>query len=138
MLRPGLLVALFVTLCACEKERNTGVPPVGLDISINVNLPEYAALQVPGGWVYLTGGSQGLIVYRHSNDQFTALDRHCPYQSANLCRVTVENTNVTARDTACCTTQFLLFDGGVVDGPAPTGLQRYNTNWNGTILRIYN
>jgi nitrite reductase/ring-hydroxylating ferredoxin subunit len=134
-----LLTLLVVSLfAACEKNKTTGVPPVGLDISININLPEYANLQVPGGWVYITGGSQGIIVYRYTQDQFTAVDRHCPYQSAELCRVTVDESNVLARDTACCGSAYLLFSGEVAEGPSATNLTRYNTNWNGTTLRIYN
>lgn len=140
MFKPALLfiVSLCILLGGCKKEQNTGVPPVGLDLALNLNLPEYANLQVPGGWVYITGGSQGLIVYRSSADAFTAVDRHCPYQPENLCRVTVPDGSVVARDTACCGSAYLLFDGSVTEGPSSFNLRRYNTSWNGTTLRIYN
>jgi hypothetical protein len=52
--------------------------------------------------------------------------------------VYVDDTEVTARDTACCQSAFLIIDGSVTDGPAAIGLQRYNTLFNGTSLRIYN
>jgi nitrite reductase/ring-hydroxylating ferredoxin subunit len=136
---PAFTLLLCMGLFAsCDKQRTTGVPPVNIDISINVNLPEYANLQVPGGWVYLTGGSQGIIVYRANAESFTAVDRHCPYQPENLCRVTVDVSNVIARDTACCHSAYLLFDGSVTQGPSSFNLTRYQTNWNGTTLRIYN
>ena len=125
-------------LAACRKDQRTGVPPVALDVSININLPEYADLQAPGGWVYLTGGSQGLIVYRKSLDEFTAMDRHCPYQPENLCRIVVDDSQVLAADTGCCGSQFLLNDVSVTQGPSSFGLTRYNTTFNGSILRIYN
>lgn len=128
----------LLAVSSCKKENRTGVPPVALDVTLNINLPEYADLQVPGGWVYLTGGSQGLIVYRKSTDQFTALDRHCPYQPENLCRVYVDESQVIARDTACCHSAFLLQDGQPTNGPSSFPLTSYHTIFNGNTLRIYN
>ncbi len=129
-------VAMFMT--ACRKEERGGVPLSLVDISINVNNPAYSDLAVPGGWIYLSGGSLGLIVYRSGPDSFVAMDRHCPYQPADLCRVFVDESEITAQDTACCHSSFLITDGSVVQGPAALNLQRYNTSFNGTTLRIYN
>jgi nitrite reductase/ring-hydroxylating ferredoxin subunit len=141
-LRPKTLIlsvlALAILWTGCRKEERGGVPLTPVDISINVNNPSYADLAVPGGWLYLTGGSMGIIVYRQTNETFVALDRHCPYQPADLCRVTVDDTEVIARDTMCCHSSFLITDGSVVNGPAALSLQRYNTTFNGTVLRIYN
>jgi nitrite reductase/ring-hydroxylating ferredoxin subunit len=135
-----LAVATFGSLLpfGCRKANSGGVPPVNVDISINVNNPSYVDIAVPGGWIYLSGGSQGLIVYRSSMDEFVALDRHCPYQPSDLCRVFVDDTEVIARDTLCCSSAFVITDGSVVEGPAALNLQRYNTSFNGTTLRIYN
>jgi nitrite reductase/ring-hydroxylating ferredoxin subunit len=132
-----VLIAV-AALSSCKKENQTGVPPVSLDFTININLPEYYRLQVVGGWEYLTGGSQGLIVYRKTQDEFVALDRHCPYQPENLCRVFVDESQVIARDTACCESAFLLMDGMPTDGPSSFPLTSYHTIFNGTTLRIYN
>src|SRR5690606_35078111 len=93
---PWLLAAFIgiTFLGGCKKERDVAVPLVPVDITINLNLPEYNALQVTGGWAYVIGGSEGLIVYRVSPDQFSALDRHCTYQGADQCRVTVDDSQV--------------------------------------------
>ncbi len=122
----------------CKREERGGVPLTTVDISINVNNPSYVDLAVPGGWLYLTGGSLGIIVYRRTNEEFVAMDRHCPYQPGDLCRVFVDDTEVIARDTLCCGSAFLITDGSVNQGPAALPLQRYNTSFNGTILRIFN
>ncbi len=122
----------------CKKSERGGVPLTYVDISINVNNPSYANIQVPGGWVYLSGGSLGLIVYRSSTDAFVAMDRHCPYQPENRCRVFVDDSEVIMRDSLCCHSAFLITDGSVTEGPAALNLQRYNTSFNGTTLRIYN
>lgn len=137
--RPLVSAALaLLALCACKKDQQTGVPPTTVNISINVNLPEYTDLQVPGGWVYLTGGSLGLIVYRKNTDEFVALDRHCPYQPNNLNRVFVDESGVLAKDTAGCGSTFLLLDGSVTQGPSSFALTHYNTTWNGATLHIFN
>ena len=134
----ALLTVVALMAGACKKDEQSGVPPTAVDISININLPAYADLAVAGGWLYITGGSQGIIVYRASNDQFVALDRHCPYQPQNACKVVVDDTQVIARDTACCHSAYLIIDGSVSQGPSATALKRYNTLFNGTTLRIFN
>ncbi|MBS1580986.1 MAG: hypothetical protein JST66_02185 [Bacteroidetes bacterium] len=135
---PLFAFALAVLASSCKKDEKGGVPLTGVNININVNLPEYNDLAVPGGWVYLTGGSQGLIVYRKSTDEFVAVDRHCPYRPEDVCKVVVDESEVIARDTACCHSAFLLLDGSVTEGPAALGLKRYNTTFNGTTLHIFN
>ena len=138
MRAPFIPVLLTLALlAACKKENPAGVPPSGLDVTINVNLPEYAAIQVPGGWAYLSGGSLGLIVYRKSTDEFCVMDRHCPYIAENLCRVVVDESEIIARDTACCHSAFLMLDGSVTEGVSPFGLKTYHTLFNGSTLRIY-
>ncbi len=131
------LLALCL-LASCRKEQPGGVPLTTVDFQINVNNPAYVDLSAPGGWLYLTGGSLGIIVYRKSLEEFVAMDRHCPYQPAELCKVYVDESEVIARDTTCCGSAFLLLDGSVTEGPAALGLQRYNTAFNGTTLRIFN
>lgn len=124
----------------CRKEGSTpkGAPPVLVDFTINVNNPAYNDLAVPGGWVYVTGGNQGIIIYRRTVDDFVALDRLCMYQPSQPCRVHVDDSQVTATDTTCCGSSFLLLDGSVTQGPSSLGLTRYNTTFNGTTLRIFN
>ena len=91
-----------------------------------------------GGWVYITGGSRGIIVYRFSPDEFLAFDRHCTFQVEDGCRTDVDNTNITAVDSDCCGSKFLIVDGAPIDGPANIGLQHYNTQFDGNTLLITN
>jgi nitrite reductase/ring-hydroxylating ferredoxin subunit len=134
-----LLGSCALGIAGCEKDNPTaGVPLVPVDITINVNNPAYVDLQVPGGWLYLTGGVQGILVYRNTSDAFTAMDRQCTFQPATGCRVVVDESQVAATDTSCCGASYLLLDGSVTQGPATLALARYNTSFNGSILRIYN
>ena len=132
---------LVVLLSGCKKDKDNQVPLTTVDINVNVNLPEYNALAVTGGWVYLTGGVEGLIVYRNSPDEFTAMDRLCTYHTEDLCRVYVDDSQVIARDTLSsgfCGSAFLILDGSVTQGPASLGLKVYHTTFNGTTLHIFN
>jgi nitrite reductase/ring-hydroxylating ferredoxin subunit len=133
-----LLIGVLVFAFGCKRDDPGGVPITPVEISINVNNPSYAALAVTGGWLYLSGGSRGLIVYRRSPEEFVAMDRHCTYQPGELCRVFVDESEVIARDSLCCGSAFLITDGSVTQGPAALNLQRYNTSFNGTTLRIFN
>jgi nitrite reductase/ring-hydroxylating ferredoxin subunit len=132
------LLAGAVFVLGCKRDDPGGVPITPVEISININNPSYAALAVTGGWLYLSGGSRGLIVYRRSPEEFVAMDRHCTYQPGELCRVFVDDSEVIARDSLCCGSAFLITDGSVTQGPAALNLQRYNTSFNGTTLRIFN
>jgi nitrite reductase/ring-hydroxylating ferredoxin subunit len=131
-----------MAMLACnDDDGQQRVPVVPVDITIAIDLPLYSTLENPGGWVYLQGGSEGIVVYRIGIDEFSAFDRHCTFQVENRCRVDVdEDTNVSVDDYACCNAAFNLLDGSPMSGPATRPLLRYQTifNVNANSLRIYN
>lgn len=129
-----LTVSLFY---ACKKD-DSGVPIVGVDIYIYTSSPSFINIAVPGGWVYITGGARGILVYRKSTSEFMAYDRNCTYNSSDPCAVVyVDSSNIIATDT-CCNSQFSIYDGTVTQSPAVVPLKTYNTSWDGTVLHIYN
>lgn len=131
-----LLAAMLVSV-RCGKDRGV-IPNVLVDISVNINNPSYISLTAVGGWMYFSGGSRGIVVYRYSNDQFNAFDRHCPYEPENTCGVlSLTSDNISVK-CACCDSKFLLTDGSLQNGPAVQPIRRYQTTFNGSILRIYN
>ncbi|MFN3341546.1 MAG: hypothetical protein ACK40M_02550 [Flavobacteriales bacterium] len=136
--------ALFFTFLACLlfscRKDDDRIPDVLVDISVNINNPGYFNLQAIGGWMYFEGGSRGILVYRRSQDEFMAYDRHCPWEPANPCgKIAVDtSSNIVARD-ACCGSAFVMTDGSVSQGPASRPLKQYLVYWDGlSILRIYN
>ncbi len=128
-------LAIF-TFLKCSKNENN-VPLTRVDISVNINQPAYFNLTAIGGWEYLQGGSMGLLVYRYSQDEIRAFDRHSTYRPEDRCRVEVDSSNLFAVD-PCSGSRFLIIDGSVERGPAGAPLQQYQTNFNGNILQIYN
>ena len=124
---------------SCNKNNNI-VPNVYVDQYLNLSLPSYGALNIIGGWTYVTGGSRGIIVYRQSFNQFTAYDRHCTYNANNPCgKANVDSTNPFI-ECACDGSQYQLIDGLVIQGPATYSLKNYQTSFNeiNNILHIYN
>ncbi|MDF2438248.1 MAG: hypothetical protein K0Q95_2624 [Bacteroidota bacterium] len=134
---------LFLALCitvigSCKKENNNNVPNTPVDIYIYTNNPSFVNLSVVGGWVYVTGGIRGILVYRKSTSEFMAYDRNCTYQPDQPCAtVVMENTNISATDT-CCHSRFSIYDGTVYQGPASVPLKAYATSFDGSVLHIYN
>lgn len=134
------LILLTVGIgCKKDNSHELQVPRIATDVTININLPGFSALANPGGWVYVNGGSQGIIVYRSSMDTFSAFDRHCTYQVEKNCKVNVLDGNI-AEDEDCCHARFEIITGTPVSGEATRSLQYFNTqfNPNANLLRIYN
>ena len=132
-----IIISFFLVLTSCTKDNNSGIALVGVDIYINSNNPEFINLNAVGGWTYIIGGSRGIIVYRSSNNEFKAYDRHCTYDPTNTCAlVSVEVNNITGLD-VCCGSKFLLPDGSVTQGPANLPLKQYTTSFDGSVLHIF-
>ena len=110
MLRFFTLVSFtMLLLCNCTKNQNI-VPYVHVDQVINISLPSYSSLNTIGGWKYISGGSQGIIIYRQSYDQFSAYDRHCTYNADNPCgQASVDSTNSFV-ECSCDSSQYQLYD----------------------------
>lgn len=134
-----LLILLLAVFFSCKKERrDTHIPYVPVNITLYASDPQFFDLNVPGGWVYIQGGSRGLIVHRRTHDEFVTFDRHCTYDVTNPCgQVMVDSTDFAAIDT-CCGSVFQLYDGSVSNGPAIYPLAAYPTTFDGNVLRIQN
>jgi nitrite reductase/ring-hydroxylating ferredoxin subunit len=140
MLKRVLISSLFLLgiVTGCQKSStttNTGVPNVAVNFSIDINNPQYVNLTVPTGWMYVTGGYHGIIIYRVSQDQFNAYDRTCTYNNAGI--VQVEKSSLIAIDSSCGST-FTLLSGAAQHGPATLPLKQYQTSFDGTTLTVSN
>lgn len=133
-----LILLTGIELLSCKKRDSGDIPNVPVDIYIYTTDPLFFNLQVPGGWEYITGGSRGILVYRVTNSEFMAFDRHCPYMPENPCgQIAVNSTNISAVD-SCCGSQFSIVDGSIQKGPATLPLRQYQAAFDGTVLHIFN
>lgn len=139
-----MVVALLaIGLTACRKKNsqaasNNPVPSIPVNIKIYPNDPLYYKLQTIGGWAYVNGGINGLVVYRKSNEEFIAIERTSSYYPSNAAaKVFVLGDNFTLRDTVS-NSRWQIIDGTVTKGPAEWPLRLYGTSYDGNLLNIVN
>ena len=134
-------ILLITTLFFSCKKNDSGSPSTGVDFHINITLPNYAALNAIGGWVYYDAqGLRGIIIYRKTSTEFMAYERNCTYQPSNSCaQVQVQISGITAID-SCCGSKFLMADGSVYSPPATIALTKYQTTFDAgsSDLHVFN
>ncbi|MEC8758449.1 MAG: hypothetical protein VXX70_02770 [Bacteroidota bacterium] len=142
MIRPllcrsaGLLALAFLPLSGCVDTPGV-IPYVDVQVDLNLSLPAYNNLNVPNNWLYISGGSRGLIVYRYTLDEFVVLDRHATWDVGAGCQCTVSPDGYTIED-PCSGSQWYIFDGSIIQGPTTAPLERYTTTWIPPVLSIRN
>ncbi len=132
-------LALILFTSGCSKDEADNFPNVSVNLTIYPGTGSYHSLGAIGGSMNLTGGVNGLIIYRRSQNEFMVFDRACTYDPTNPCeKIELQDEGgFTAKD-ACCGSIFLLTTGEAWDGPAPYGLKRYNSYFDGVSLTIWN
>jgi len=113
---------LFSVLCiSCttsSPDNNENLPNVPVNITLSLNSPQYQNLLVPGGWVYVSGGIKGLIVYNFNGTEFSAFDRACPHLSVTeACSKMIVESGI-KMICPCDDTEFSILDGS----PLTTGV----------------
>ena len=142
MIRPllcrsaGLLALAFLPLSGCVDTPGV-IPYVDVQVDLNLSLPAYNNLNFPNNWLYISGGSRGLIVYRYTLDEFVVLDRHATWDVGAGCQCTVSPDGYTVED-PCSGSQWYIFDGSIIQGPTTAPLERYTTTWIPPVLSIRN
>lgn len=134
-----VLLLLAIVLLACNKDKQK-IPYVYVDFYINTTDPNFSALNAVGGYVYVTGGSKGIIVYRRSSNEFMAYERHCPYDpDASCSRLDVQSSGLLVED-ACCNSVYLMTDGSPSSGPGTAGdpMLQYHTTFDGLNVHVTN
>ncbi|MBL6645389.1 MAG: hypothetical protein ISP55_02960 [Flavobacteriales bacterium] len=134
-----LLPLLFLACLPFNSCRDTPgvIPFVEVNVDLNLALPAYNSLNFPGNWLYISGGSRGLIVYRYTLDEFVVLDRHATFDVGAGCQCTVAEDGYTILD-PCSDSQWYIFDGSFIQGPTTAPLERYTTTWIPPVLSIQN
>ncbi len=128
-----MLLPLFV---GCDNYDNP-IPRVRVDFTIYPNDITYYRLNTYGGYEYLTGGVNGIIVYRLDEWTFFAYDRACPYDFEEPDSwLYVAPDGLRLVDSLCGST-FNILDGSVLSGPSRWPARKYNTRFDGMRLRIY-
>ncbi|MEQ6123662.1 hypothetical protein AAON49_05630 [Pseudotenacibaculum sp. MALMAid0570] len=131
------LTVLFLS-CTSNNNDNDCFPFVSVNETINLNLPAFINLQVPGGWEYAPGGHQGLIIYNINGVQFKAYDRLCPGQNISSCSQMIVDSNLRIL-CQCDDSEFNILNGSPLTPGVSCFAKEYLVeNLNGSILRITN
>ncbi len=135
---------------SCEKtEPNTDmIPNVPFSLTINLDLPAYTPLKIPGAYRYFPEGARGLIVYHAYDDEYYAFDRNCSYQPSLSCAQlwmdSTTNMNMICGDYVdgtfekCCDSRFELPTGFPTQGPATLPMKIYLIYESGNTLYVSN
>lgn len=132
----SIFLLSIITFFGCKKDKNE-IPDVYVDIYVYVTDPAFSPLNAISGHQYFTGGSQGIVVFRKSQNEFMAYDRHCTFNVSESNAVAVDASGLLMTDSKC-SSKFLTTDGSPNQGPAVNPLKRYQTAFDGTVLHIYN
>ena len=133
-----VLLAIISLFSFCKKKTNTVQDNIAyqtVNITVYPNDPLYFKIQTVGGWIYINGGVNGIIVYRKTNTNsptdFIALERtSTALPNDPNARVKVQSDNFTLKD-SISGSKWQLFNGAVISGPATLNLRQYNATFDG-------
>lgn len=138
----GVTAILSGLFASCNsRPENPNEPKVDIDFTISISpVNDYSNLSVVSGWMYVSARypSRGIIIYRYSQDEFRAYER-MPPNDPNACgeenRLYVESPFVID---SCLGYKYSILDGGLIEGGPGYSLIQYYTQYDGTMLRVYN
>lgn len=140
MIKKIIILCLCISLSNCfnETENNDVLPFVNVNESINLNLPQYVDLQIPGAWAYANGGINGIIIYNINGSQYKAYERSCPHIAPSDCSQMIVNNDI-KMVCPCDDSEFNLLNGTAVTENISNSAREYLvTNIDGSVLRITN
>lgn len=129
-------IILFFVKCTSNENLDNCIQALPLSISANLNNPEFINALVPGGFVEINGGSNGILLQNVNGNDFVAYDRRCPSGNCNE-PMTFENGLVLK--CPCDESEYAVLIGGQ---PQTEGFLcpaiEYRVIRNGDVLRITN
>src|ERR1039457_3612361 len=98
------IIFIFLIIDSCTKSTNN-IPYSSISFQLYLSQSNFNTLLTPGNWLYITGGSNGLIVCNSPSNSgqqnpFIILDRTCTYNPSNG-YVQVMSDNIHAMDSTC-------------------------------------
>lgn len=134
----GMLIVI-ITLASCKKEEEAPeIPYVYVNFSLDPNGTQYINLNAVNGWETVTGGYNGILIFRRSINEFVAFERACPYHpTASGAQVRVDTSQITCY-CPVCNSKYILYDGTPFEGVSRYPLKQYTTVYDGYILHISN
>lgn len=136
-----LLISLGLLSCSNndDKIQNPYLVVPLVNLSLNLNLPEYTDLKFPGGFFIVNNqGIKGVVVYCVSDTQYFASELSDPNHSPNSCS-TMEVTGIIA--TCSCddgNTNDIITGQFTPPNNEKYPMLQYRAERNGDIVTVYN
>ncbi|TCD07052.1 hypothetical protein EZ449_14775 [Pedobacter frigidisoli] len=129
------ILIVLVLSTGCGKEQSY-IPDVA--VNYNVTLTEFSLKAVNNVLVVPNYGVAGLIIVKTPLSGFVAFDRCSSVNPENACKVTIDDSGLTATD-PCTGAKFSMLDGSPQKAPAERNLKTYNVSLQGnTLLNVRN
>lgn len=127
------MMTVLLSIGSCKKKAKTVQDNIAyqtVNLTIYPNDALYFKLQAVGGWAYIRGGVNGIIVYRKAQNSaadFVALERTSTQLPDNPdAAVKVQADSFTLKDTISGST-WRIIDGAILGGPTQRPLRLYST-----------
>lgn len=142
-LRKISIALTSLLLLNCSKDdrttnNNPYLPNYPLDITINLNLPQYNSLLYPSNAVYINNGNtgiRGIFVFNAGSGNYKAYDAACPNQPLSSCStMTIQGIKAKCE---CDNAQYSFFTGLAPDKQYPMKSYRVQ-NISSNSIRIFN
>ena len=136
ILVPG---AIMIATISCKKEaKPPEIPYVYVNFSLDPNGTQYLQLNAVNGWETVSGGYNGILIFRKAVNEFVAFERACPYDPlVTGAQVRVDKSGITCYCPKCGS-KFIMNDGTPYEGPSHYPLKQYTTVYDGKTLYITN
>jgi nitrite reductase/ring-hydroxylating ferredoxin subunit len=134
-----IVAILFISITlGCDSgsinNNNPYLPKYPVDLTINLNLPQYSNLQFASNFVVdYSQGVRGIVIF-NTGSGFNAFDIACPNQDLSTCStMTFSGINGTC---PCDGAEYSLFNGQSPGKQYP--MRQYRTQISGSNLIVFN
>jgi nitrite reductase/ring-hydroxylating ferredoxin subunit len=105
-----LLLFVIVGFISCEKNDTQDIlPNINVNVTVNLDLPQYIDLQTPSGWAYTNGGLKGIIIQNTGlTPKYKAFERACPN---NDCVTPMTFDGSLKLKCSCDNSEYSIIDG---------------------------
>ncbi|HZW77292.1 MAG TPA: hypothetical protein VFF21_03170 [Flavobacteriaceae bacterium] len=136
------IVLLLLSACSSDDRRLNTNPfltnPV-VNLSLNLNLPEYNSLKFPGNYIIAPQGVKGIVIYCINENQYVAFDLADPNHAPIECsRMSVEGIIATCPCPNDENEYFIITGQHKTDPDTKYPMQPYRAQRSGNYVTVRN
>ena len=142
-MKPYLYLIIFIIFTSCSKNSEDNknckfLLNVGVNVSINLNLPQYNLLYSIGNSVYVANVGNGGVIVTNAGSGFFAWDAADPNHATSSCSIVIGSG---LEGTCGCTDEnkYSFVTGQPLENTSlQCGLKNYRVEENGSTLLVFN